>query len=142
MNNKGTYQNAQMPRLVSAFVVLKPPKTLRPICILLTVVLSLNVAEVIVGVNKYKLKEQEAVDVLCIDNTSVREKQIARLKKTKETRDQKKVRNMKNEPKPANNRLLKVYPVWPFQIKALASPNLGPHSPHFPLYLSFEIPYK
>ena len=48
--------------------------------------------EVIVGVNKYRLKEQEAVDVLCIDNTQVREKQIARLKKTKESRDQKKVR--------------------------------------------------
>ena len=43
------------------------------------------------GVNKYRLKEQEAVDVLCIDNTSVREQQIARLKKTKEARDSKKV---------------------------------------------------
>ena len=94
MNNKDTNQNAQMPRLVSAFVVLKPPKTLRPICISVNNC-SLNVLEVIVGVNKYKLKEQEAVDVLCIDNTSVREKQIARLKKTKETRDQKKVRNMR-----------------------------------------------
>ena len=48
--------------------------------------------EVIVGVNKYRLKEQEEVDVLCIDNTQVREKQIARLKKTRETRDPKKVR--------------------------------------------------
>ena len=135
-----------MPSLVSAFVVLKPLKTLRPICICLTITFSLNVPEVIVGVNKYKLKEQEAVDVLCIDNTSVREKQIARLKKTKETRDQKKVRNMKNEPIPANNRLLKVYPVWPCQIKALASAIFRATFPsnlvHFPLYLFFEIPYK
>lgn len=46
--------------------------------------------EVIVGVNKYRLKEQEAVDVLCIDNTVVREKQIARIKKTRENRDSKK----------------------------------------------------
>ena len=75
----------------------------RLICICLTIIFSLNVPEVIVGVNKYKLKEQEAVDVLCIDNTSVREKQIARLKKTKETRDQKKVRNMRYEPQLANN---------------------------------------
>ena len=48
-------------------------------------------SEVIVGVNKYRLKEQEAVDVLCIDNTVVREKQIARIKKTRENRDSKKV---------------------------------------------------
>ena len=47
----------------------------------------------IVGVNKYRLKEQDAVDVLCIENTQVREKQIARLKKTRESRDQKKVNN-------------------------------------------------
>lgn len=47
--------------------------------------------EVIVGVNKYKLKEQEQVEVLCIDNAGVREKQLARLKKTKETRNQAKV---------------------------------------------------
>ena len=112
----------------------------------LTIIFSLNVPEVIVGVNKYKLKEQEAVDVLCIDNTSVREKQIARLKKTKETRDQKKVRNMKNEPKPANNRLLQVYPVWLFKFKAVASAIFRATFPtrlvHFPLYLNFEIPYK
>ncbi|XP_053390431.1 methylmalonyl-CoA mutase, mitochondrial-like [Mercenaria mercenaria] len=44
--------------------------------------------EVIVGVNKHRLKEAEMVDVLCIDNAEVREKQIARLKNTKANRDQ------------------------------------------------------
>jgi methylmalonyl-CoA mutase len=44
--------------------------------------------EVIVGVNKYRLQNQETVDVLSIDNTAVREKQIARLNKVKSTRNQ------------------------------------------------------
>lgn len=47
--------------------------------------------EVIVGVNKHRLAEQEQVDVLSIDNAEVREKQIARLKKTKDSRDSAKV---------------------------------------------------
>lgn len=46
----------------------------------------------IVGVNKYKLAEPQQVDVLCIDNREVREKQIARLQKTKASRDPAKVR--------------------------------------------------
>ncbi|KAK3588886.1 hypothetical protein CHS0354_007031 [Potamilus streckersoni] len=49
-----------------------------------------NAQEVIVGVNKYRLKEQERVDVLCIDNTRVREKQIDRLKKVRASRNEKK----------------------------------------------------
>ena len=36
--------------------------------------------EVIVGVNKYRPENPEGVDVLDIDNTAVRESQIARLK--------------------------------------------------------------
>ena len=47
--------------------------------------------EVIVGVNKYRLKTQDQVDVLAIDNTSVREQQVARLKQIKATRDAAKV---------------------------------------------------
>eukprot|EP00455_Lapot_gusevi_P023434 TRINITY_DN2436_c0_g1_i2.p1 TRINITY_DN2436_c0_g1~~TRINITY_DN2436_c0_g1_i2.p1 ORF type:complete len:764 (-),score=366.63 TRINITY_DN2436_c0_g1_i2:167-2122(-) len=43
--------------------------------------------DVIVGVNKYQLKKQESVDVLQIDNTEVRNKQIARLQQIKATRD-------------------------------------------------------
>ena len=38
-------------------------------------------SEVIVGVNKYQLEKEESVDVLAIDNTSVRNKQIEKLKK-------------------------------------------------------------
>lgn len=48
--------------------------------------------EVIVGVNKYRLADPEQVDVLCIDNKEVRERQMARLRKTRETRDSKKVK--------------------------------------------------
>ena len=47
----------------------------------------------IVGVNKYRLKEEELVDVLAIDNTKVRESQAARLKKIRETRDSQNVRH-------------------------------------------------
>ncbi|KAJ8314161.1 hypothetical protein KUTeg_008722 [Tegillarca granosa] len=50
-----------------------------------------EMGEVIVGVNKYRLKEEGQVDVLCIDNTRVREKQIARLKKVRDSRDSNKV---------------------------------------------------
>ena len=44
--------------------------------------------EVIVGVNKYKLAKEEPIDVLDIDNTAVREGQIARLKKMRAQRDE------------------------------------------------------
>jgi len=47
--------------------------------------------EVIVGVNKYRLDKEEPLDVLVIDNTKVRNKQIAKLEKIKATRDQAKV---------------------------------------------------
>lgn len=38
-------------------------------------------SEVIVGVNKYRLEKEETVEVLAIDNSVVREKQIEKLKK-------------------------------------------------------------
>ncbi|WP_295850787.1 methylmalonyl-CoA mutase [uncultured Xylophilus sp.] len=43
--------------------------------------------DVIVGVNKYKLAAEDAIDSLSIDNVKVRDGQIARLKKIRETRD-------------------------------------------------------
>lgn len=43
--------------------------------------------DVIVGVNKYVLKEEDEIDVLEIDNSAVREQQIARLQKIRSTRD-------------------------------------------------------
>ncbi len=44
--------------------------------------------EVIVGVNKFKLKDEPPIEFLDIDNTAVRNKQIARLKEIKSKRDQ------------------------------------------------------
>jgi methylmalonyl-CoA mutase len=44
-------------------------------------------ADVIVGVNKYKPKTQDKVDILEVDNVKVREGQIARLAKVKAERD-------------------------------------------------------
>ena len=44
--------------------------------------------DVIVGVNKYKLAEEDPIEVLDIDNTAVRESQIARLKKMRDARDE------------------------------------------------------
>ena len=48
--------------------------------------------DVIVGVNKYKLKTQDPVDILQIDNVKVREGQIERLKHIRATRDPVRVR--------------------------------------------------
>lgn len=45
----------------------------------------------IVGVNKYQLKQEDPVEILDIDNTEVREKQIALLNKIKAERDSKAV---------------------------------------------------
>jgi methylmalonyl-CoA mutase len=47
--------------------------------------------DVIVGVNKYQVSDPPHVDVRTIDNSAVREGQIARLKRLRATRDQKKV---------------------------------------------------
>jgi methylmalonyl-CoA mutase len=43
--------------------------------------------DVIVGVNKYKLSQQDDLDILDIDNQAVRESQVARLEKIRATRD-------------------------------------------------------
>ncbi len=48
--------------------------------------------EVIVGVNKYKLKAEDPVDILEVDNTAVRESQVARLQRIKAARDEAKVK--------------------------------------------------
>ncbi|HTZ76387.1 MAG TPA: methylmalonyl-CoA mutase family protein, partial [Stellaceae bacterium] len=48
--------------------------------------------EVIVGVNKYQAKEEHPVKLLDIDNTRVREQQIARLKEIRARRDPKRVK--------------------------------------------------
>ncbi|MCW8889537.1 MAG: methylmalonyl-CoA mutase, partial [Sedimenticola sp.] len=44
--------------------------------------------EVIVGVNKYQLAEEPEIDVLDIDNTAVREAQVARLQRIRDSRDE------------------------------------------------------
>ncbi len=43
--------------------------------------------EVIVGVNKYRLAEQEPLDIRDVDNVTVREAQVARLERIRGTRD-------------------------------------------------------
>lgn len=47
--------------------------------------------DIIVGVNKYRAPEEPEIDIREIDNTAVREKQIARLRQIKATRDAAKV---------------------------------------------------
>jgi methylmalonyl-CoA mutase len=47
--------------------------------------------DVIVGVNKYKLAKEDALDILDIDNNAVREAQVARLKSVRAGRDSAKV---------------------------------------------------
>ena len=43
--------------------------------------------DVIVGVNKYQIDEQDEVDILEVDNDAVRDSQIARLKQIRDARD-------------------------------------------------------
>jgi methylmalonyl-CoA mutase len=43
--------------------------------------------DVIVGVNKYKLAKEDAIDFLDVDNVAVRESQVARLKEIRASRD-------------------------------------------------------
>ncbi|MFK9119606.1 methylmalonyl-CoA mutase [Peribacillus castrilensis] len=47
--------------------------------------------ETIVGVNKYRLKKEDPIEILEIDNTAVRESQLKRLSELKAKRDQAKV---------------------------------------------------
>ncbi|MHB9056178.1 MAG: methylmalonyl-CoA mutase [Paludibacteraceae bacterium] len=44
-------------------------------------------AQKIVGVNEYRLEKEDPIDILEVDNTSVREQQIARLKELRANRD-------------------------------------------------------
>jgi len=48
--------------------------------------------ETIVGLNKYRLAKEAALDILEVDNTAVRESQIKRLKELRATRDEAKCR--------------------------------------------------
>lgn len=53
--------------------------------------------ETIIGVNKYQLEEEEPIDILDIDNTLVREKQIERIEQVKKSRDEAKVQQLLDE---------------------------------------------
>ena len=53
--------------------------------------------ETIIGVNKYQLEEEEPIDILDIDNTLVRQKQIERIEQVKQSRDEAKVQQILNE---------------------------------------------
>jgi methylmalonyl-CoA mutase len=49
--------------------------------------------ETIIGVNRYRLEKEEPIDILDIDNTAVRLKQIEKLNHLKESRDDQKVKD-------------------------------------------------
>jgi methylmalonyl-CoA mutase len=51
-------------------------------------------AESIIGVNKYRLAKEDPIEILDIDNSAVREAQLARLKKLRENRDNQKVQQI------------------------------------------------
>ncbi|MDR1163815.1 MAG: methylmalonyl-CoA mutase [Candidatus Accumulibacter sp.] len=50
--------------------------------------------EPIIGVNKYRLEQEDPIDILSIDNTAVRAAQIDRLKKLRSERDNARVRQL------------------------------------------------
>ncbi len=47
--------------------------------------------DIIVGVNKYRLEQEDTIDILDVDNTAVRESQIKRLKELRSQRNEKEV---------------------------------------------------
>ncbi|KMY54702.1 methylmalonyl-CoA mutase [Bacillus sp. FJAT-27231] len=51
-----------------------------------------SVEETIIGVNRYRMAEEEPIDILDIDNTAVRLKQIERLERVKAGRNEEKVK--------------------------------------------------
>ncbi|MEJ8777953.1 methylmalonyl-CoA mutase [Pseudogracilibacillus sp. ICA-222130] len=53
--------------------------------------------ETIIGMNKYQLEEEEPIDILDIDNTVVREKQIERIETMKANRDEQEVQRLLQE---------------------------------------------
>ena len=53
--------------------------------------------ETIIGVNKYKLDQEDPLEILDIDNTAVRAKQIERLNQLKESRDEEKAQDALDE---------------------------------------------
>ncbi|GAE46520.1 methylmalonyl-CoA mutase [Mesobacillus boroniphilus JCM 21738] len=53
--------------------------------------------ETIIGVNKYKLDQEDPLEILDIDNTAVRAKQLERLKQLKENRDDEKAESALND---------------------------------------------
>jgi methylmalonyl-CoA mutase len=53
--------------------------------------------ETIIGVNKFKLDQEDPLEILDIDNTAVRAKQLERLKQLKENRDDEKVEEVLTE---------------------------------------------
>jgi methylmalonyl-CoA mutase len=53
--------------------------------------------ETIIGVNKFKLDQEDPLEILDIDNTAVRAKQLERLKQLKENREDEKVEEALNE---------------------------------------------
>ncbi|WP_046180438.1 MULTISPECIES: methylmalonyl-CoA mutase [Domibacillus] len=48
--------------------------------------------EVIIGMNQYRLEKEDPIDILDIDNTAVRLKQIERIQRVRENRDEEKVK--------------------------------------------------
>src|SRR4029078_5026327 len=44
--------------------------------------------DVIVGVNKYRLQQEDEIDILGVDNHAVRDAQIGRIRRVKEGRDE------------------------------------------------------
>lgn len=53
--------------------------------------------DIIVGVNRYQLDKEDEIDILEVDNTKVRDSQIARLTSLKNNRNAERVKNVLNE---------------------------------------------
>ena len=84
----------------------------------------------IIGVNKYQIDEQDAVDILEIDNEQVRDSQLARLASIREARDDAEVESALNALTKLQSRVRVTF--WGWQLRR---PAVGQRSVKFPMPL-------
>jgi len=86
----------------------------------------------IIGVNAFVTEDETKMDLLEVDNSAVRESQIARLKKMKEARDEKKVKEaLEALAEAAKGPRSMVDGLWPEQAASGHRPSTSDHRPEF-----------
>jgi methylmalonyl-CoA mutase len=79
--------------------------------------------QTIVGLNKYRLERKEQVEVLKVDNSAVREAQIARLSELRAHRDPRRVHETPRRSPSARKRATATCSSWPWPPRAPTPPS-------------------